>query len=127
MGVGTLNSKSRFGKKYLTTQYSFQIKKEAYKALEPDAERYLSVFSHMLDRHNNQFIAGNRETYAGWLFGCSNFNQSLDFLIADFLFSLRGFAPKLFEKRPDIQQYIERVQSLPRLQNYLRNRPKTAI
>ncbi|KAI6171069.1 Glutathione S-transferase protein [Aphelenchoides bicaudatus] len=89
--------------------------KDVFKStVEPAAERYLPLFTHMLDRHNYQFIAGNRETYA-------------DFIISDFLFSLQGLASKLFDKRRDLQDYVRRVQSLPQLQQYLRSRPKTAF
>jgi glutathione S-transferase len=82
--------------------------------VKPAAEKYLPMFSHMIDRHNNQFIAGNRETYA-------------DFVVSDFLYSLNGMAPKLFDKYSDLKEYIKRVQNLPQLQNYIRNRPKTIV
>lgn len=51
----------------------------------------------------------------------------VDFELANTVESLRNFHPSLLAPFPCLQSVADRVFAIPRLQNYLANRPKTAL
>lgn len=78
---------------------------------KPVTERFFKLYSQLLRTHKGGFYVGNKETF-------------VDFWIADFLYTLKNYAPELFEQHQDLLQHVERVQQLPQLKAYIENRPK---
>ncbi|KAI6207041.1 Glutathione S-transferase protein [Aphelenchoides besseyi] len=68
----------------------------------------------MKENGNTGFIVGSDVTMA-------------DFFISDFLFTLLKMAPDLFENYGELKDYIDRIQSLPKLKDYIQKRPESVF
>ncbi|XP_054163617.1 glutathione S-transferase-like [Oppia nitens] len=71
----------------------------------------LKLFNDFLD--NRPFLAGESVTY-------------VDFIGYELLDKLNAFAPEMVSKVNNLKKYIERVESLPQIANYLKSSPKQA-
>uniref|UniRef100_A0A914CPV3 glutathione transferase n=1 Tax=Acrobeloides nanus TaxID=290746 RepID=A0A914CPV3_9BILA len=73
-----------------------------------------------LAKHIEKYLknAGNGFLFAGGL-------TWMDFSASEFHDTLNGFHPELFKNHPELLKHSEKVHSLPQLQDYLKNRPKT--
>ena len=54
----------------------------------------------------NDYVVGNRLTY-------------VDVVVFDFLLLMRAFEPELVTKNPNLARFVERIQKLPRISEYL--------
>ncbi|KAH7707144.1 Protein GST-30 [Aphelenchoides avenae] len=50
-----------------------------------------------------------------------------DFWVADFLYTIKGIEPSVLESYPELDRFISRVYSIPRIQEYIAKRPKTPL
>jgi len=86
---------------------NFETLKVDYLKNLPQSLELLSKF--LGDR---PFLAGESVTY-------------VDFLAYEILDKLNALAPEIVSKVDNLKKYIERVESLPQIANYLKNNPKT--
>jgi glutathione S-transferase len=69
------------------------------------------------------FLCANK---SGWLVG-NNITWA-DLTVSEFLANLQdSFAADALEGHPNLKKYVEKVQSLPQVKEYIKNRPKTAF
>lgn len=48
-----------------------------------------------------------------------------DFMVADYLYMTKVYAPEVMKKWPGLEKYIDKVYNLPKLRKYIESRPKT--
>uniref|UniRef100_A0A914E1R2 glutathione transferase n=1 Tax=Acrobeloides nanus TaxID=290746 RepID=A0A914E1R2_9BILA len=88
-----------------------------------DKEALYKDFAKAFDemaKHLKKYLkdAGNGFLFAGGL-------TWADFFTSEFHDTLNGFNPEIFKDHPELLRHSEKVHSLPQLQDYLKNRPKT--
>ena len=80
--------------------------------LLPALNTYLPKVVELLKRSKSGFFADSGLTW-------------VDFLVADYMISAFKAAPEIDGKFPELKDHIQRVLSVPQLQEYLKNRPQT--
>lgn len=67
-----------------------------------------------------------KETRTGF-FANSAKPTYVDFIVADYLFSLKGFEPDVIQQWPTLIAHIEKIYGLPKLKNYIATRPQSQV
>ncbi|KAI1731395.1 glutathione S-transferase 1 [Ditylenchus destructor] len=75
----------------------------------PGLERTLPVWENILKKSKSGFLVDSGLTFA-------------DFFVADFLQTIKQFEPEMVTKHSELENYIERVYSVPTLQEYIKHR-----
>uniref|UniRef100_A0A914QBM0 glutathione transferase n=1 Tax=Panagrolaimus davidi TaxID=227884 RepID=A0A914QBM0_9BILA len=75
----------------------------------PAAEIYLPLYQKYLKESGSGFLVKSGLTFA-------------DFIVSEFLITLRLNAPEIIEKYPEILQYIDRMKNIPQLKEYYATR-----
>uniref|UniRef100_A0A914QAM7 glutathione transferase n=1 Tax=Panagrolaimus davidi TaxID=227884 RepID=A0A914QAM7_9BILA len=97
---------------WLTAKFGFEKGDEAElkkTKLIPQSEIYLPLYQKYLKESGSGFLVKSGLTFA-------------DFVVSEFLITLRVEAPEVLEKYPDLQQYIDRVKAVPQLKEYYATR-----
>jgi hypothetical protein len=81
---------------------------------KPTSEFYFAIWSQIIKETGTGFLMGNYPTPA-------------DFFVADYLHTLLKMAPALFNRFTDLKYFVERIYSLPQLENYIKDRPHSEI
>ncbi|CAD5218023.1 unnamed protein product [Bursaphelenchus xylophilus] len=84
----------------------------AYKAFVPAATKHLTYYSKMLDEAGNGYLLKSGLTYA-------------DFVVYSHALTLRNVDPELAKQFPKVYEFVERIEKLPQLQEYLKIRPNS--
>uniref|UniRef100_A0A914PYX1 glutathione transferase n=1 Tax=Panagrolaimus davidi TaxID=227884 RepID=A0A914PYX1_9BILA len=77
--------------------------------LIPNAEIYLPIYQKYLKESGSGFLVKSGLTFA-------------DFIISEFLLTIKLFASDVLEKYPDLLQYLERMKQIPELKEYYASR-----
>uniref|UniRef100_A0A914QE52 glutathione transferase n=1 Tax=Panagrolaimus davidi TaxID=227884 RepID=A0A914QE52_9BILA len=77
--------------------------------LIPNAEIYLSIFQKYIKESGSGFLVKSGVTFA-------------DFIISEFVITLRQNAPDVIDKYPEMLQYIDRLKALPQLKDHYASR-----
>uniref|UniRef100_A0A914Z958 GST C-terminal domain-containing protein n=1 Tax=Panagrolaimus superbus TaxID=310955 RepID=A0A914Z958_9BILA len=75
----------------------------------PQSELYLPLYQKYLKESGSGFLVKSGLTFA-------------DFVISEFLITLRMEAPDIMEKYPDLLQYLDRMKAIPQLKEYYASR-----
>ena len=80
----------------------FEKNKPEYLKALPDALKQLSTFL-----GSNQWVAGGKISY-------------VDFWLYEYLIKIKVFAPQVFGKFPTLSAFVDRVEALPRVAEYIK-------
>uniref|UniRef100_A0AC35FQH6 GST C-terminal domain-containing protein n=1 Tax=Panagrolaimus sp. PS1159 TaxID=55785 RepID=A0AC35FQH6_9BILA len=75
----------------------------------PAAEIYLPLYQKYLKESGSGFLVKSGLTFA-------------DFIVSEFLITLRQNSPEVLEKYPEILQYLDRIKNIPQLKEYYATR-----
>uniref|UniRef100_A0AC34G0B5 GST C-terminal domain-containing protein n=1 Tax=Panagrolaimus sp. ES5 TaxID=591445 RepID=A0AC34G0B5_9BILA len=79
------------------------------KIVIPQSEIYLPFYQKYLKESGSGFLVKSGLTFA-------------DFIVSEFLITLRQHAPDIMEKYPDLLQYLDRMKAIPQLKEYYSTR-----
>lgn len=82
--------------------------------IEPAAEKHLSILQDFYNENGGPYLTGKKLTF-------------VDFVAADLFFTLRNYAPHLFDDYGNLSAIVDKVYGLGRIKSYVENRKKTEI
>ncbi|KAI1709038.1 glutathione S-transferase 1 [Ditylenchus destructor] len=86
-----------------------------HNVFEPSVKKFFPIYENLLQEGKTGFLAGTlKPTF-------------VDFLVSDWLHTIRGFVPDVIKSYPALGKFIDKVFSLPRLRKYIRDRPDSSI
>jgi glutathione S-transferase len=80
----------------------------------PTVEKNFPIYVHLLKQSPSGF------------FGKSGFSW-VDLVIAEYMTTIRFYEPLIMEKYPVITRFIDKVQQLPPIKDYIKQRAKTPL
>nr|QFU14643.1 glutathione S-transferase GSTs5 [Dendroctonus armandi] len=87
---------------------------QVYKEIaQPTADAQFPVYVKLLKTSGTGYLVGKKVTWA-------------DLWVADYLTTLIRHGSKLFDKYPELVQFVDRIHSLPQLKDHIKNRPDNA-
>uniref|UniRef100_A0A915CVE0 glutathione transferase n=1 Tax=Ditylenchus dipsaci TaxID=166011 RepID=A0A915CVE0_9BILA len=94
--------------------------------VQGDKEKlYNETFVPAMKQYLPVYVKTLKESGSGYLMNCGL--TWVDFTVANFLTTVKNLHPEELEKFPDLEEYRQRIYSLPSLQNYLKNRKPSIV
>jgi hypothetical protein len=80
----------------------------------PTVEKNLPIYVNLLKSSPSGFFG---KSGASWV----------DFVVSEYMSTIRFYEPLIIEKYPVITRFIDKVQGLPQIKDYIRQRAKTPL
>uniref|UniRef100_A0A914EMG3 glutathione transferase n=1 Tax=Acrobeloides nanus TaxID=290746 RepID=A0A914EMG3_9BILA len=106
--------------------------KDVYAELFPYLYRKLGFMEGDAAPHHQAFIDGTEKLFPTYVkllkeSGSGFFAKSgvswVDFVIANYLLSIRINEPEVLKKYPDLEKYVDQIHALPQIKDYVDKRP----
>ncbi|KAI6219713.1 hypothetical protein M3Y95_01096000 [Aphelenchoides besseyi] len=80
----------------------------------PIVEKNFPIYVNLLKQSTSGFFGRNNVTW-------------IDFLVSEYMSTIKHYEPVIMEKYPLITKFIEKVQSLPQIKDYIKSRAQTPL
>lgn len=80
----------------------------------PTVEKNFPIYVNLLKQSQSGFF-------------CKSGVSWVDFVVSEYMTTIRFYEPLIMEKYPVITRFIDKVQSLPQIKEYIKQRAKTPL